>query len=319
MADAAEQLRLIKYAILQTTICPSLICDLLAFIYFIRHWRKEILTTPQNHVIICLLIVSFIQKIADVPFAIYYLRWGIVYQQTYDFCVIWDWFNYSMMTVSLGLVAWCCIERHLFIFHSQLMKKKICLIMFHYIPLMICLLYTPLFYIRFIFFPTTCTNTWDYTIIYCGGACYSYFDPFVGTFDWIFHYGLPTLVIIVANFLLFCRVIWHKIKQRRAIQWHRQKRMIIQLVFISTLYFIFMAPQVVVGCIQTLWSPTFLNDIQANYFYYIVYFINQFLPLVIVSSIPEMHKDYKRWIARFKRKFTREIRPQSIAITTTHP
>jgi hypothetical protein len=94
MADSLEHLRLVKYALLQTTIGPSMICDLLVFTHFIRYWRKEIITAPQNHVILCLLIASFIQKITDVPFALYFLRWGIVYQQTYDFCVIWDWFNY---------------------------------------------------------------------------------------------------------------------------------------------------------------------------------------------------------------------------------
>jgi len=316
MADSVEHLRLIKYALLQTTIAPSLICDLLVFIHFFRHWRQEILKAPQNHVILCLLIASFMQKLTDVPFAIYYLRWGIVYQQTYNFCVIWDWFNYSLMTVSLQLVAWCCIERHLFIFHSQIMKNKWCLIFFHYLPLITFAFYTPFFYLRFIFFPTMCINIWDYTIIYCGGACYSYFDPFLGTFDWIFNYGLPTLIIIVANFLLFCRVIWQKIKHQRPIDWRRQKRMIIQLTLISILYLIFMSPQVIIGSIQTLWSPTFLSDIQADYFYYIVYFINQFLPFVIISSLPEMRKDLKRWIIHIKRYFNRERRTYPVFSAT---
>jgi hypothetical protein len=305
MADPAEDLRLIKYILLQATIVPSLVCDLFVFIYFFRHWRKEIFTAPHNHVILCLLIVSFIQKIADVPFAIYFLHWGVVYQQTYDFCVIWDWFNYSLITVSVQLVAWCCIERHLFVFHSQMMKKKWCLILFHYIPLITCLLYTPLFYLRFIFFPTTCINVWDYTIIYCGSACYSYFDPFLGTFDWIFNYGVPTLVIVFSNFLLFSRVIWQEIKHQRPIRWKRQKRMIIQLTFISILYLIFMSPQVVVGCIQTLWARDFLSDIQGDYFYYIVYFINQLLPFIIISSLPGVYKDLKRWIEYMKRYFGR--------------
>jgi len=303
MADAARDLRLIKYTILQITIGPSLMCDLLVFIHFFRHWRKEITAAPQNHVILCLLIASFIQKITDVPFAIYYFHWGVVFQQTYTFCVVWDWFDYSLITVSVQLVAWCCIERHLFIFHSEMMKKKWCLILFHYIPLITCLLYTPLFYLRFIFFPPTCVNVWDYTVIYCGSACYSLSDQFVGTFDWIFNYGVPTLVIIFANFLLFCRVIWQKIKNRRPIHWKRQKRMIIQLTFISILYLIFMTPQVVVGSIQTLWSQDFLSEIQADYFYYIVYFINQLLPFIIISSLPQMYKDLKRWIERMKRYF----------------
>jgi hypothetical protein len=79
--------------------------------------------------------------------------------------------------------------------------------------------------------------------------------------------------------------------------------MIIQLSFISALYVIFMLPQVVVGSVQTLWSVNFLADVQANYFYYIVYFINQFLPFIIVSSLPEMRKDIKRWIQYLKQRF----------------
>jgi hypothetical protein len=73
MADLVERLRLIKYALLQSTIGPSLICDLFVFIHFIRHWRKAIVTAPQNHVILCLLLVSFIEKMSDTPFILYCL------------------------------------------------------------------------------------------------------------------------------------------------------------------------------------------------------------------------------------------------------
>ncbi|CAF3987487.1 unnamed protein product [Adineta steineri] len=290
MADTSDYLQFIKYTLLQITIVPSLICDIFVFIHFIRYWKKEMTTAPQNHIIFCLLIVSFIQKISDVPFAIYYFRWNIVYQQTYNFCVIWDWFNYTTMTVSLQLVCWCSLERHLFVFHSQMMKTKQFLILFHYIPMIICLSYTPIFYFRYIFFPTACTNTWDYTVIYCGGACYSYYDAVLGTFDWLFNYGLPTLIIIFANPLLFCRVLWQKINRQGPVQWSRQRRMIIQLSFIALLYLLFMAPQVIVGSMQTLWGVDFLYDVQADYLYYIVYFINQLLPFVIISSLPGTHR-----------------------------
>ncbi|CAF1480992.1 unnamed protein product [Adineta steineri] len=301
MSDSNDYLQLIKYALLQITIVPSVICDLFVFFHFIRYWKKEIVNAPQNHIILCLLIVSFIQKITDVSFAIYYFRWNIVFQQTYNFCIIWAWFNYTAMTVSLQLVCWCSIERHLFVFHSQMMKIKRFLILFHYIPLTICLSYTPIFYFRIIFFPTSCTNTWDYTTIYCGGACYSFYDAVLGTFDWLFNYGLPTMIIIFANPLLFCRIIWQKLNRQQPIQWNRQKRMIIQLSFISLLYLIFMAPQVIVGSVQTLWDPDFLFDIQIDYLYYIVYFINQLLPFAIIGSLPETHKKLIQLMKRIKR------------------
>ncbi|CAF0767032.1 unnamed protein product [Adineta ricciae] len=137
MSTSAERIRLVKYSILQTTLAPSILCDIFVFVYFFRHWRKEIINAPHYHVTLCLLIVSFIQKTTDIIFHLYYLRWGIVISPTYSFCVTWNWLNYSLYCVNLDLVTWCCIERHLFVFHSHLMKKKLALIVFHYLPLTI--------------------------------------------------------------------------------------------------------------------------------------------------------------------------------------
>jgi hypothetical protein len=99
-------------------------------------------------------------------------------------------------------------------------------------------LYTPIFYVVVIIFPSKCANIWDYSAMLCGAACYSFYDPFLGTFDWLFHYGTPVLIVFTANLLLFCRIIQQKIKQRRTIDWRRKKRMIIQLIFLSSLYLV---------------------------------------------------------------------------------
>jgi hypothetical protein len=50
-----------------------------------------------------------------------------------------DGMDYSSVSMNLHLLTWCYIERHLFIFDSQMMKEKWCLILFHYLPLIICL------------------------------------------------------------------------------------------------------------------------------------------------------------------------------------
>ncbi|UJR17614.1 hypothetical protein I4U23_004510 [Adineta vaga] len=309
MVDEEEFRRLIKYIILQITISPSLICDLLVFIYFIHSYRKEILYSPHNHTILCLLIISFIQKITDLPLLLYYLRWGIVLNESPIFCLIWNWLDYSLCCISLFLLTLCSIQRHFFIFHSQIMKKSFYLVLFHYIPLFVCLLYGPIFYLNVIFFPRECTNIWDYSLLFCGGACYSYV-PFLGTFDWLFHYGSPMLFIFITNILLVCRVMYQKIQRRQNIEWRRQKRMIVQLSFISLLYLIFMLPEIIVGIIEALWSPTFLSDIQYNYFYYMAYFVNQFLPFVIVTSLLRMHKRVKQSIHFIKRRFNLRIQIQ---------
>jgi hypothetical protein len=77
--------------------------------------------------------------------------------------------------------------------------------------------------------------------------------------------------------------------------------LIVQLVFISLHYLILLLPAVIVGVIEAVWSPTFLIDIQFNCFYYILYFINQLLPFIIVSSLPKMQKEFKQWIRQIRR------------------
>ncbi|CAF0783197.1 unnamed protein product [Adineta steineri] len=306
--DATESLRWTKYVVLQSTIVPSLLCDIYVFIYFIRHWQKEIVKSPQHHVIICMLIISFLQKTTDAPLLLFYLRWGENFQQTYTFCAAWNWLDCTLTGCAIQLAAWFCIERHLFIFHSQLMKKKWCSILFHYIPLFVYCIYLPIFYAVVIFFPRQCTNIWDYSVVFCGGACYNYSDPFLPTFDWLFHYALSLLIILFANLLLFYRVIYQKLRQLRPIDWHRQRRMIIQLLFISTTFIILQSPSIVIGVIEALWSPTFAFDIQYNYFAYLYYFINQLLPFVIIGSLPNMRKEIQQWFQRIKRRLDEQPR-----------
>lgn len=294
-------LQALKYILLQVSTGPSLICDLFVFIHFIRRREKEIARSPHNHAILLLLVISFIQKITDVPFLLHYLHWGISMRQNFTFCLIWNWIDYTSLSGLLQVLAWFSLERHLFIFHNAWMKQAWCIVSFHYIPLLICLVYAPCFYLVVILLPTVCINTWDYRVMLCGSACYTYASAFVGTFDWLFNYGMPTLIIFLANLLLIYRVLWRRNRVRgRGIR-RSQRWMIIQLFYISTLVLSLMLPAVILGVVQVLWSPTFAIDLQYNYFYYIYYFIHQLLPFVIVSSLPETHKDIRRWLLRLRR------------------
>ena len=300
MAAPSETTRLIKYCILQISEVPSLACDLLIFAYFIRHWRREILTAPQNHVILCLLIVSFIQKITDVPFLLHYYRTGDALVHNDTFCVIWNWLDYSFIMGNLHLLTWCCMERHLFIFHSQAMKKRHYLILGHYIPLTICLIYLPLFYACVMFLQTLCMHVWDYSLPLCGVPCYLYLSLLVTT-DWLFHCAAPTLLILLISTCLFVRIIWQKIKRQHRIQWGRQRHLIIQLTLISTLFLVLVSPMVIVGVIQIVWASDFLADIQYNWFTLLAYFPNQFLPFIMIGQLSGVRLELRKWISCVKR------------------
>jgi hypothetical protein len=158
-----------------------------------------------------------------------------------------------------------------------------------------------------IVFPTVCTNIWNYTFVFCGGPCYSYTE-FWGSFDWICHFATSILVILLANFLLFCRFICQKKQRQQPVRWRRQRRMMIQLGFISLLFLIFMAPETILGVIEALWSPKFGLDIELNYFFFIADFVNQFLPFVIYKSLPAMREELCKWIGCVKKYFFGAIR-----------
>lgn len=161
-----ETSRLVKFILLAITSIPSLLCDLIIFTYLIRRWRREILAAPQNHVILCLLVVSFIQKTVDVPSLLHYYRSSDVMVHNDTFCSVWNWVDYSFIIGSLHLLTWCCIERHLFVFHSQLMKERKYLILLHYIPLAVAVIYLPSLHASMIFFPTSCSNRMWSSMLY---------------------------------------------------------------------------------------------------------------------------------------------------------
>ena len=299
MTDASENLRLIKYTILQSIVIPSLLWDVLVFSYFIRHWRKEFVTAPQNHVTLALLAISSIQKIADVPLLLYYFRWGFVPHESSSFCRLWNWADSLTTAGSLHLVTWCSLERHLFVFHGTMMKKRRCLLLFHYIPLMVTIVYAPLYYANVILFQTFCADVFDYTLPLCGYACYLNSPIFV-TVDIVVRFGLASLIIIVSNAVLFIRFIAQKVRHQRAVYWSRQRRLILQLAFLSFLFLICLSPLLIVSLIQTFWIPSFLMDIMYDYFYFLPYFANLLLPFTIVSSLPKMRSELYNWMLRWK-------------------
>lgn len=321
MDDSANHSPSMKYLILQATAVPSLLSDMLVLIHLLHRWKKEIVQSAHNHIFLYLIVASCVQKTIDVPFLLYYLRWGISMGQNTTFCITWSWLDYSLISCLLHLLTWFSIERHLFVFHSQWMKKSSSLLLFHHIPLIVCSIYAPLFYFIVIFFPTKCSNSWTYSEMFCGGACYVYNDAVLSAFDWLFHYALPVLIIFLANVLLFCRVVWQRVKRGQPIGgWRRYRWMILQLVYLSALCLSLQSPATIVGVIELLWLPTFAYDLQTNYLFYITYFLYQFLPIVVLSSLPELHKDIRRWAARVKRSvFNRtRIHPDLQMPGTTH-
>ena len=105
-------------------------------------------------------------------------------------------------------MAWISIERHLLIFHSNSLqniaawKRKSLRI----VPLIVCSLWGPLYYILTVVISPMCITILDFTSLFCGIPCYLFTNW--GTFDLFVNVISPVLIIFLCNLALFLRVVY---------------------------------------------------------------------------------------------------------------
>ena len=186
---------------------------------------------------------------------------------------------------------WASIERHIIIFSNSIFQIRWKRLVFHYLPLSIAILYTPIFY-GYVIFIYNCINTWDYEELLCTAPCF-YENKILGSIDWLLNIIIPAFSIVLANLILIIRVIFRATGIRHNIERTKKNRkMTIQLLSISSVFLIFWLPIAITGLIQQFFSPTFLIDIQFNIFFYLIYFIQLFLPFICLVFIIGIKKKY---------------------------
>jgi hypothetical protein len=277
----------IKFSILLTLQIPALIISLLIFFYSIKN--RTMIQALHNRALLILLLVNFIQLSFTLPLDLHFYALGHVSPASPVFCTWWTFFEYTLYVTSEYLMATISIQRHMLVFNGHVLRVRWMRIVFHDLPLIFCLIYPMIFYLfAIIFYPCDGTQ-WDYTNNICGFAdCYLLFNKVLGTYDWSANNGLPMVVNALANVLLIVRVIRQKRRQQRPLTWKQQRRMTIQLFCISSLYLIAWSPCLLVGVVQIVGYPTFLAQIQTDYFLDLIYVVCLFLPWVCLGLLPEL-------------------------------
>ncbi|CAF1052241.1 unnamed protein product [Rotaria sordida] len=279
----------IKFFILIILQISAIVISLLIFAFFITH--RAILNILQNQALLALIIVNFVELVADLsmPISFYYL--GYVKPATNGYCIWWTFFEYNLHLISELLVATISIQRHILIFQANIFHNRFKRFMFYYIPLVLCFIYPIILYIIIIILYPCDGTQWDYTSNLCGYAnCYLIYNKVLGTFDWAANNGSPVVIIMLANMTLVIRVIRHKRRQRQANSWKKQRRMTIQLLTISSLYLFAWLPSLIIGVTQQLNSPSFLANIQTDYTLDFIYLIALLSPWIYLKLLPELMK-----------------------------
>ncbi|CAF1198214.1 unnamed protein product [Rotaria sp. Silwood1] len=136
----------------------------------------------KNHGWLILIIVNLFQLLIDLPMPMSYYYLETVWPAFYQYCIWWTWCEFSVNAIGLFLMTWISIERHVIIFQpNTILQKPWKKWMFHFIPLILCLIYTPTLYFVLIVISPYCNTLWDFNYISCGSPCY-FTTNFLGHF-----------------------------------------------------------------------------------------------------------------------------------------
>jgi hypothetical protein len=236
----------IQFALLLIVEIPAIPCTILILSYLFQNWHTMVTKALRNHAILLLIITSFFYITLDLPFTINSYRLGYDFLRTPSFCRWWYWIDYTLVVISLFITATASVQRHILIFNAHCLQLNQSRLIFHYIPLIICLIYPPVFYLLLIYF-YPCENPMDEYIDHCALPCYS-FDIVLFNIDWMINTLVPVVVIIFANVTLICRIICSlkNFRRNQSLIWKRQRKLAMELLIISSIYAIGWGPLTII-------------------------------------------------------------------------
>jgi hypothetical protein len=285
---------------------PSLACTIYLLYHFLLH--KNLRRALHNHVLIILLVFTFIVEVIDNPL---YLD-GFLHCGRSSFpsspvvCLIWLFVDYGVYGAITVFLAWASFERHILVFHyHQFMETKFKRILFHYIPLGILLIYMIGFYMGVIVFPP-CENVFNYDLETCGmSPCYQNVS-WLNIWDYFINGTICTIIEAICSIFLLIRVIWKRYHAHQPVHWKKHRKMIIQLLSITTLSLSIILPQTLITAVQQMVPG--MNDFGAEiepYFFYLTTYIVLLLPFVTLGCFPELRPK----VIPFKRRHQRAVVP----------
>ena len=265
----------VKFGIFLTLQIPSVTCSLYLFSQYIT--RRRLRRSVHNHVVIALLCSSFVFVSIPVSISETFFFTSYVRPESNLFCAFWTWIHYSINIGNLILMAFACGERHWFIFRLNSIQSRRSRLLYHYIPITICIIYPWLCYFALIFlYP--CEPVYDYTQLLCMMPCY-FLSKSVGNIDTFLNNWVPIFTIPILSGTLFIRFLVQKRRmQMELFQWKRDRRIIIQLLSITSLY-----------C--CMWAPLQVGAVLCQYFQrwnspYICSRLSRHSPLFSSSIVP---------------------------------
>lgn len=277
---------------------PAVLCSIFALYHLLK--ERQLREAIPNHATILILLFNLVYQVIDIPLHLQYFSTGVVRPATPALCLIWWFIDYGFFFISLVLLMWASFERHILIFHTSMIDTQRKRLLVHYLPLFMLVTFMLLFYSVVIFAPP-CQNTFDYTKDLCGtSGCYGSLQ-FLGMVERIGFAIVPTFLIAIFSAALVIRVIWQKYRIRRILEWRRQRKLIVHLVSMSSVYLCFDLPLSIINLVRLCGLPEW-GESALPVVFYLSYFPILLLPIVCLGSIPELWKKVKKCNPRYRQR-----------------
>ena len=284
---------------------------LIIFIYiFVNKSERQAL---HNHSILVVLFFGFCLVTFDYTWVLDSMQHnGRPWLQSTILCQIWWFLDYGFYSGCTVGLAWSSFERHILIFHADLVRTTRKKIFIHYLPLAVLLLYLNIFYIYILFFPP-CENWYDFTSVMCGSyACYLDIS-YLSKWDTIAHGIVPTLLITFFNLTLLLRVLWQKRHRRQ--DWKKCRNMTVQLLSISALFLSIDLSASIILLGQSFGDP-YWAVLELSYLFFFATLIHFLLPLICLACMPDKRRKLRTLFARHQSTVTM---PLTISQRSRHP
>ena len=276
----------VRFGLFFVSFILSLACYCFVLYHFI--FNKVLRQALSNHTVIVLLFVNIVYELVGIPlFLNYFYHSGEVVPHSPTLCLIWLFIDEGLFSVSLVLVAWASVERYILIFHNGWVATWKNQLVFHYCPLIVLVIYLLIFYIFTILKPP-CEEIFEYDEPVCGSPLCVYDIKWIAMIDALFHDILPILVTVFFNIVLLFRVVMKKRRFRQRNQWQKHRKMTIQLLSISMLYFILYIPDMVLELAELSGASEDFGAEFQLYLKFFSYYAVFLLPFTTAVSIPHV-------------------------------
>ena len=225
--------------------------------------------------------------------------------------MFWKFIDSTAYVATSKLVAWASIERYILIFHDKWVSTKKKRLFVHYIPLILAVAYCLIYYGGGIFV-LQCNRPFSYNVVYCGfTSCVT--SSILPLFEFISGGILCSLIILSFNIILIIRIIRQKRRVHQPIRWRKHRKMTLQLLFITSLFYVFYLPPVVLAVARLLGMPAYIGaDYSKLSSQFLSYYITFLVPFACAGSLPQLQTRIKNTIRWCWHRETRSIAPQNL-------